>query len=96
MRFGAFAVIGMISGASFLPGQSLADSQDPAGAVRRIVRQVEKEMRQIDLLLGEAAKPPGSEDRLATATETQDRVIRGIDELLDRLHEVCCTCPGGT
>ena len=97
MRFGALAVIGaaVFSGAS-LPGQSIADSQDPAGAVRRIARQVEEEMQQIDLLLGEASRPPGSEDRLATASETQDRVIRGIDELLDQLHEFCCTCPGGT
>ena len=96
MRFGVLAVIGILSGASLLPGQVPADSQDPAGAVRRIARRVEREMQQIDRLLGEAARPPGSGDRLATATETQDRVIRGIDELLDQLHEFCCTCPGGT
>ena len=94
MRFGALAVVA-ICGSPFLLGQSVSGPQDPAGSVHRLARQVEEDMRQIDHLLQKASRPPETEGLLAAATETQGKVIRGIDDMLAQLHEVCCTCPGG-
>ena len=94
MRLRALAVIAICGSPLFLPSQSVSDPQDPAGSVRRLARQIEEDMREIDHLLQKASRPE-TEGLLVAATETQGKVIRGIDDMLAQLHEVCCTCPGG-
>ena len=58
------------------------------------LREALEDMREIDHLLQKASRPE-TEGLLVAATETQGKVIRGIDDMLAQLHEVCCTCPGG-
>ena len=101
MRFGGFALVAMcgVSAAVAQVDPRVAQS-DPAVAVREVAQRIESEMQEIDRLL-RASRPPttettDTEDRLANARWGQRNVVRDIDELLDELHNFCCTCPGGT
>ena len=92
MRFGAFFVV-VFFGSVVLPGQAAPHSPDAARAVREVAEKVRVEMQEIDRLLQEASRPPDTESLLTTAIVSQGEVIRGIDALLEELHNFC---PGGT
>ena len=90
MRLGGLALFALCAGAP------LAAQSDPVEIVRHVARQVAEEMRQIDALLRQAEQPADVEDRLDDARFRQSRVVRGIEDLLTALHDIECTCPGGT
>ena len=75
---------------------ALLPAQDPRDEIRRIVEQVNEELREIDRLLQETAKRPadgagagGSPvKRLEESATRSGKVVEGIDELLKKLEEM--------
>ncbi|MBI5849689.1 MAG: hypothetical protein HZB39_01405 [Planctomycetes bacterium] len=74
-------------------GGSLAAQNDAIQVVKKIATEIESEMKEIDRLLQQSARPAGGSSEAARETvgrsqESMEKVVRGIDRLIDELQKM--------
>lgn len=74
-------------------GGALAAQNDAIQVVKKIATEVEGEMKEIDRLLQQSARPAGGSSEAARelvgrSQESMEKVVRGIDRLIDELQKM--------
>ncbi len=91
LRRAGVALLGVVLSVAI--GGALAAQNDAIQVVKKIATEVEGEMKEIDRLLQQSARPAGGSSEAARelvgrSQESMEKVVRGIDRLIDELQKM--------